>query len=253
VLIDWFTVVAQIVNFLVLLLLLRRFLYRPILDAMQARAKRIAGQLEAAENKRIEAEVEKEEFRAKNEELRQYYEQKQAEAVQEVDSWRKQTLHDARRDVDQNLSTWRKSIEQEKQAFAAELRRFSVRQAYAVSRQSLQDLADARLEDLMLEKFLSRLETGEISLKAFDGSADDGLTLRSAFEIPASRQKKIRDVLRAQLGPELTLHFEVDSDLLGGLELATPDGYQAAWNLKRYLDALEEELDSHLAQNQAQA
>ena len=52
-LIDWFTVGAQAVNFLVLVWLLRRFLYRPILKAIDAREKRIADQLADAAKKRF--------------------------------------------------------------------------------------------------------------------------------------------------------------------------------------------------------
>lgn len=70
-LIDWFTVIAQIVNFLVLLLLLRRFLYRPILDAMQARERKVAERLESAAQERIRAEEERERYKALTEELRQ--------------------------------------------------------------------------------------------------------------------------------------------------------------------------------------
>jgi F-type H+-transporting ATPase subunit b len=36
-LIDWFTVGAQVLNFLILVWLLKRFLYGPILDAIDAR------------------------------------------------------------------------------------------------------------------------------------------------------------------------------------------------------------------------
>jgi F-type H+-transporting ATPase subunit b len=43
-LIDWFTVAAQIVNFLILVWLLKHFLYKPILDAIDAREKRIAAE-----------------------------------------------------------------------------------------------------------------------------------------------------------------------------------------------------------------
>jgi hypothetical protein len=48
-LIDWFTVGAQIVNFLILVWLLKRFLYKPILDAIDAREKRIAAELADAD------------------------------------------------------------------------------------------------------------------------------------------------------------------------------------------------------------
>lgn len=252
-LIDWFTVIAQIVNFLVLLILLRRFLYRPILNAMQAREERIAAELEAARQERREAEAEKKEFEAQNEKLRRDYEKKRAESEQDVVAWRKQALHEARQDVEKTVSTWHKSVEQEKQAFADELRRFSVRQAYAVSRQALQDLAGIPLEERMLEKFIAVLESGQIDLAKFKASAAEGMAVRSAFDIPKSGQERVNKILRGQLGPELVLHFETDPELLGGIELAAPDGYQTAWNLKRYLDALEEELDTHLVQNQVEA
>jgi F-type H+-transporting ATPase subunit b len=54
-LIDWFTVSAQVVNFLILVWLLKRFLYRPILNAIDAREKRIATELADADAKRAEA------------------------------------------------------------------------------------------------------------------------------------------------------------------------------------------------------
>ena len=47
-LIDWFTVGAQAVNFIILVWLLKRFLYKPILNAIDAREKRIATELAAA-------------------------------------------------------------------------------------------------------------------------------------------------------------------------------------------------------------
>ena len=51
-LIDWFTVGAQAVNFLILVWLLRQFLYKPILNAIDAREKRIASELADANAKR---------------------------------------------------------------------------------------------------------------------------------------------------------------------------------------------------------
>ena len=66
-LIDWFTVAAQVLNFLILVWLLKRFLYRPILDAIDAREKRIAlAELADAAAKRTEAEQERDEFQHKN-------------------------------------------------------------------------------------------------------------------------------------------------------------------------------------------
>ena len=52
--IDWFTVVAQAINFLILVWLLKRFLYKPILHAIDEREKGIAAQLAQAEAKKAE-------------------------------------------------------------------------------------------------------------------------------------------------------------------------------------------------------
>ncbi|MDP3428826.1 MAG: F0F1 ATP synthase subunit B, partial [Desulfomicrobium sp.] len=54
-LIDWFTVGAQVVNFLVLVWLMKRFLYKPILGAIDAREERIAKEL--ADGQRMQAEA----------------------------------------------------------------------------------------------------------------------------------------------------------------------------------------------------
>ena len=68
-LIDWFTVGAQVVNFLILVWLLKRFLYRPILNAIDVREKRIAAELADAAAKQTGAQKERDEFQHKNEEF----------------------------------------------------------------------------------------------------------------------------------------------------------------------------------------
>ena len=42
-LIDWFTIAAQAVNFLILIWLMKRYLYQPILRAIASREQLIAG------------------------------------------------------------------------------------------------------------------------------------------------------------------------------------------------------------------
>ena len=66
-LIDWFTVGAQAVNFLVLIWLMKRYLYKPILQAIDAREQRIAAELADADARKAEAKKERDEFEHKNE------------------------------------------------------------------------------------------------------------------------------------------------------------------------------------------
>jgi F-type H+-transporting ATPase subunit b len=70
-LIDWFTVGAQALNFLILVWLMKRFLYKPVLAAIDAREKRIAAELADAETKKTDAKKERDEFQKKNDEFDQ--------------------------------------------------------------------------------------------------------------------------------------------------------------------------------------
>jgi len=65
-LIDWFTIAAQALNFLILVWLMKRFLYKPILNAIDAREQRIARELADADAKKAEAQKEREVFKGKN-------------------------------------------------------------------------------------------------------------------------------------------------------------------------------------------
>jgi F-type H+-transporting ATPase subunit b len=249
VLIDWFTVIAQIINFLILVLLLRRFLYKPILNAMQERERKVAERLESAKQERVHAEQERERYESLTAELRQHAEQKKSEAEEEVAAWRKENLQQARQDVDSAKQSWRKALEQEQQAFAAELREFTVRQSYAVAGKALHDLADIGLEEHLLTRFIARLENGEVSLDEL--KANDRLTVRSAFDLSANMREQIADAVHKSLGRKVSLDYETSPELGAGIEIESAEGYQVAWNLNRYLQALEEDLSSQLQGNRA--
>jgi F-type H+-transporting ATPase subunit b len=246
VLFDWFTVFAQIVNFLILVFLLRKFLYGPIVDTMQERERLVMERIESAERKQLEAKEERQRYQALNQELREHFEQKQKQAEEEVQAWRREALHKARQEVDATLQEWRKSVRQEMDSFKTELRRFTVKQTYAVAGKAIRDLADTSLEERMVGAFLSQLKKGEVDLSKLKKS--DGITLRSAFEFPSNLREQVQKELSAHLEDDVSLKFETDPDLTAGIELAAQDGHQVAWNLRRYLDALEDELDSQFQQ-----
>src|SRR5512133_960681 len=99
-LIDWFTVLAQVVNFLILVWLLKRFLYRPILDAIDAREKRIAKELADADAKKAEAQKERDAFWHKNEAFDRERAALFGKVTDEAKAERQRLLDDARQAAD---------------------------------------------------------------------------------------------------------------------------------------------------------
>src|SRR5580700_5323703 len=99
-LIDWFTVGAQALNFIILVWLLKRFLYKPILNAIDAREKRIATELADADAKKAEAQKERDEFQHKNQEFDQQRAALLKKATDEANAERQRLLDEARKDTD---------------------------------------------------------------------------------------------------------------------------------------------------------
>src|SRR5271156_4365009 len=98
--IDWFTVVAQAINFLILVWLLKRFLYKPILHAIDERERGIAARLAEAEATQAEAQQERDEFQHKNEAIDQARAALLKKAEDEAEAERQRLLEIARKDAD---------------------------------------------------------------------------------------------------------------------------------------------------------
>ena len=99
-LINWFTVFAQAINFLILVWLLKRFLYKPILHAIDEREKGIAAQLADAEAKKAEAQKERDDFQHKNEVFDKERAALLKKATDEANAERQRLLDEARKDAD---------------------------------------------------------------------------------------------------------------------------------------------------------
>ncbi|MBB1078263.1 F0F1 ATP synthase subunit B, partial [Rhodoferax sp. 4810] len=99
-LIDWFTVGAQTLNFLILVWLMKRFLYRPILHAIDEREKRIAAELASADRKKDEAQQKSDEFKYKNEELDRQRAALLCKATDEAKAEGQRLLNEARMTAD---------------------------------------------------------------------------------------------------------------------------------------------------------
>lgn len=242
--IDLFTLIAQIINFLILVLLLRHFLYKRIVRAMDERERRISLRMEEAENKKKEAEQEAESYQKKKGEIQEKREQFLSEARQEADTRRKEMVAEARQEVDQTRKKWHQSLQRQKQSFLQDLRSRAGEQIYFIARKVLQDLADEELEVHIMETFLRRLQNMEKNeqketKEALQGS-DQGV-IRSVFKIPQSMKRKITLAVREMSDKRTDMIYESAENLICGIELEAGDR-KISWSIDSYLSGLEEKL-----------
>ncbi|NBB87544.1 MAG: F0F1 ATP synthase subunit B [Bacteroidetes bacterium] len=256
--IDWFTFGAQIANFLILVGLLKRFLYGPILEAMDRREETITARLDDAREKRAEAEREAETYRSMQEEFERERDERRAEAERAAEERRQQLIHEARTEVEQLEEEWHEALARERASFLEDLSERAVKETIAVARRALNDLADARLEAQSFEIFLERLRTLEgaprrdlaEALQSTKGAA----TVRSTFGLSDQQQDRVRNALTAYAEETPALTTETDDTLGFGVELRVGDR-KVAWTLDSYLthllDRVRERLEGELERSLA--
>ncbi len=240
--IDYFTTLAQMVNFLILLLLLKYLLYAPVLKLMDERERVIASRLEEAEEKKRAAEEEAEFYRKKRQEISAEHEEMLIKAKEDAKNFKADLEKKAEAEVEREKAEWYGAVESSKKAFLDDLRERTGRQVYAISRRVLRDLADEELEKQMIRTFVERLEEMEDSergaFKEFYKYPEGIVLVRSAFEIPEGVQEKIKEVLRDRTGADLRVHFEIDEDLISGMQISARNA-EISWSIAGYLDSLE--------------
>jgi F-type H+-transporting ATPase subunit b len=241
-LIDWFTVSAQVVNFLILVWLMKRFLYKPILHAIDAREQRIAKELADADTTKTEAEKEREKFQKKNEEFDQQRDELLSKVKDEAKAVRQRLLDEARQAADALRAKRQDALKREQQSLNDEITRRTQEEVFAIARKTLTDLAGTTLEERMSEVFRRRLrELNDVAkeglAKALKTSSDPAL-VRSAFELPSEQRASIQHALNETFSAEIQVRFETAPDVISGIEL-TANGRKVAWSIVDYLASLE--------------
>lgn len=252
--IDPFTLVCQIINFIILVVLLRRFLYRPIVKAMDEREAKIAGRLKEAEARRLEAEQEAEAFRTRTQDLADRRDEMIAQAEKEADERRKELLEQARDEIHASKARWDEAVQQQRQSFMEELRRRTVDEVFSIARRALGDLAGEDIERRMIDTFLEHLqqldETQQAQIEESLRQGHSEMVARCSVEPDEPTRNKVAEAVRARFGDSVEVRFEAAPELICGIELNANDR-KIAWNLEDYLDNIEQQMAEVLDQNVA--
>jgi len=251
-LIDWFTVAAQVVNFLILVWLMKRFLYKPILHAIDEREKRIATELANADKKKAEAQKESDDFKHKNEEFDKQRAALLSKATDEAKAERQRLLDEARKDAAALSSKLQEALRDQEHTLHQAISRRTQQEVFAITRKTLTDLATVSLEERLGEVFTRRLQEMDAQAKAGLAqalkTASDPALVRSAFDLPAQQRAAIQNALNETFSAEIHIRFETAPDLISGIELST-NGQKVAWSIADYLMSMEKRVDELLKEN----
>lgn len=237
-LIDWFTVAVQIVNFLILIALLRRFLYGPLLRVMEERQQGIDARLAQAQAAKQEAAAELAGLTRERAALVAKREVFMGQAAAEVEAWREATLAGIKEEIAERRQLWQRQLQAEQEAFLERVKIRLGEQVVRVAAKVLADLADETLEARLVERFMAKLDQ---ELGANRPPETEALLVSTGQLLSLASRGRLRQELRTRLGTGREMRFQEEPGLGFGIRLTTAD-YAWEWNVAHYLAGLEQEI-----------
>lgn len=245
--IDWFTFIAQLVNFLILLALLRYFLYGPILRVMQKRETFVSSKLEEASIKMSEAEKQAGIYDKKLSELEHKKGELLDSARKEAVLKKKELVQEARNEVDIMQKRWEAAMKSEKDEFFNELYRRTSTKVIDIVDKIINGLSGKELEEVTIEKFsqkLSQIDNSEMK-SAVNAALQNGegeFRVVSSFAMTEAQKEKLLKIIHEAFGIQLNCVFATDEELRLGIEIRVP-GWKIGWNAKAYLDDIHDTME----------
>ena len=240
-LIDWFTVAAQIVNFLILVGLLKYFFYDRIINAMDEREKNISSRFEEADQKKSEAETEAAAFREKKDNIEKERDKILESARKDADEEHDKLIKKAREEVDELEKKWQSRLKKEKDNFVRDFKMLASEEVIAIARKAIKDLADVEIEEHAGSVFLERIKEMQkkdlADMQKSIKADEQPVVVSSGLEMPSQMRQKITRAVHQYIAEKVDVDYRTSPELLLGMELRT-NGQKMSWNLAAYLDGM---------------
>lgn len=248
--IDLFTFVAQIINLIILLFLLRRFLYTPVLKAVENRQQAIATELAEAKAAKQSALAMEKKCAAKIQEIEQQKDHILENARNEAIMLANKLNDEAKTQYMQNKKQWLKHLQSEQYDFEVSVQNLLLKNFELFTKQAMQQLADISLETLIIKQFISKINMLSVTEKkayitAFQNKQH--LNIRTSHPLNNDSQQQIISILQKQLQlqPAAQFSFTEDKKLICGVAVYA-DEQCIEWSMDNYLQSFKENLHKEI-------
>lgn len=238
--IDWFTVIAQLLNFALLVWLLKRFLYKPILSAVDAREKKIQDDLLQAKNLQQEADAALKKAKKDRAEFEANRQDAWKKAEADIAGKKEAAMEKVRRDTDELREQLKKRLDKETAELASNIRDNIRTEVMQITGKTLKDLGSANLNEQIVAKFISQLDAlnEEEQANFSKAAAASPLKIHTAFAISEEQQRAIVDAVQSKFELKHEPSFIENKSLIAGIELEASN-YSLSWSVDQYLKGLD--------------
>lgn len=221
---SWSTFLLEMINFLVLVWILKRFLYKPVLDAIARRRAGIEDQLADARQLHEEADALKAEYENRLAERDRERQQARDALSQELDEERARQMASLQAELAQEREKAQVAESCQRADAAREIEHHALQQGAQFAARLLAQAAgpelEARLMKLLLDGLSSLSEDRIADLRTQFGEPPEDILVGSAYPLPPDRREELERALSDVTGLDLPVSYAQDPELLAGVRIA---------------------------------
>jgi F-type H+-transporting ATPase subunit b len=220
---NFWTLLFQIINFVVLLFILKRVLYRPIKEIIEKRRNIIEKNISEAERikgEALEIHAQKQQEMEKLKELKKELTDKMKE---EVEIEKGVMLADAEKEAEKLIEKKQVLFDTEKRRSEAELKSRSLEIVETFCAKLLRDISDEDLHRALFTKFKAEIPRFTEDINNAYGDNEIKIELLSAYPLSEADMKEIENEFTTRLNKKVSLEPVLDADLIGGLKIRALD------------------------------
>lgn len=225
---DVTTFILEIINFLVLLWLLRKLLYRPVMDVINKRRATIEKKVFDAQQALEEALAKEEQYKSRLIEWEKERQRLKVALEQELELERQRQLAKLREDLEEEQSKTRARAEANRKEESLQCERQAIELAAKHAANVLRRFASSDLERQICEVFVEDLVRFDpeqfLRIMNHSESAVSMVQVTTAYPPTSELKESIAVALRQKLGPNCQLEFGQDASLIAGIRVVTVGG-----------------------------
>jgi len=214
---------VQIFNFAILFLVLRAWVYEPLLNMLEQRRATINQGLEDARIAEEARENAEEEARKIIADAQATANQKVREATERAEAVAQEVREQAEAEAVQAREAALQDAQQERDRILAEVRGQVAALAIAAAQKLVGEALDEQRQHQLIQEFFSGVQGGRVQV--LEGTTVRGQAAEVTSAVPLSDEEKdkVKEDVLSRLGSQATVTFRVDPSILGGLVIRVGD------------------------------
>ena len=218
------TFVLELINFLVLIWILNRFLYRPVMNVIAQRKAAIQKTLSDAEVTRSAARALQIQYENRLTEWEQERKKARAQLLEEVDGERTRLLQDLRNELDREREKAAAVDQRRMKDFMQQAETTAIVQGRTFASQLLSRLAQPELErrivDMVMQDLPHLPDSQMQNIRSDPATAGRSINITSAYPLDNAKREALCQACRALIGREVTCEFLEDRNLIAGVRIS---------------------------------